>query len=73
MTVDADTARHVRDLAVLCSLVEDPFSTRDQMTPKDKQRLRRVQVLRDSDEPAWAVLPARIRERGRIAYSVLTG
>jgi hypothetical protein len=32
-----DPARHLRDLAFLCSLVEDPFVLRDQLTPKDRK------------------------------------
>jgi hypothetical protein len=32
--------RHYRDLALLCALVGDPFELVDQMTRKDRQRLR---------------------------------
>lgn len=66
-------ARHYRDLALLCALVVDPFALVDQMTRKDRQRLRLASRLLDNAHPAWLLLPAAIRSRGRITYGVLHG
>ncbi|HVK30833.1 MAG TPA: hypothetical protein VM575_21030 [Nocardioides sp.] len=65
--------RHYRDLALLCALVEDPFELVDQMTRKDKQRLRMASSLLDDAHPAWLLLPPSVRNAGRIAYGVLHG
>lgn len=65
--------RHYRDLALLCALVVDPFELVDEMTRKDRQRLRLASKLLDDAHPAWPLLPATIRSAGQIAYSVLHG
>jgi hypothetical protein len=65
--------RHYRDLALLCALVGDPFELVDQMTRKDRQRLRLASKLLDDSHPAWPLLPAAIRSAGQIAYGVLHG
>ncbi len=65
--------RHYRDLALLCALVGDPFEMGDQMTRKDRQRLRRASKLSDDAHPAWALVPTAIRSAGRITYGVLHG
>lgn len=65
--------RHYRDLALLCALVADPFDLVDQMTRKDRQRLRLASSLLDDSHPAWLLVPDRIRSAGRIAYGVLHG
>jgi hypothetical protein len=38
---------HYRDLALLCSVVPDPFNLAAQLTAKDRQRLRRACALAD--------------------------
>ena len=65
--------RHYRDLALLCALVGDPFELVDQMTRKDRQRLRLARRLLDDSHPAWPLLPTAIRSAGQIAYGVLHG
>lgn len=65
--------RHYRDLALLCAVVGDPFELAEQMTRKDRQRLRLASRLLDDAHPAWLLLPAAIRSDGRIAYGVLHG
>ena len=65
--------RHYRDLALLCALVGDPFELVDQMTRKDRQRLRLAGKLLDDTDPVWPLLPATIRSGGQIAYGVLHG
>lgn len=64
--------RHYRDLALLLCLVEDPFALVDQLTVKDRQRLRRARRLLDEAHPAWALAPSGIRANGQISYAVLT-
>jgi hypothetical protein len=71
--VDHDPARHLRDLALLCALVEDPFEMREQLTRKDLRRLRQVAALHDPAHPVWALVPEDIRSNGRAAFSILTG
>ena len=65
--------RHYRDLALLCALVGDPFEVVDQMTRKDRQRLRLASKLLDDSHPTWTLLPTAVRSAGQIAYGVLHG
>ncbi|RLV56474.1 hypothetical protein D9V41_05195 [Aeromicrobium phragmitis] len=65
--------RHYRDLALLCALVEDPFAVVDQLTKKDRQRVRLAKDLLDETHPAWALVPDPIRDQGQIAYGILHG
>ncbi|MBW9214726.1 hypothetical protein KV102_07695 [Mumia sp. zg.B53] len=69
----AHPQRHYRDLALLCSLVDDPFALADEMTKKDRQRLMKANALLDDGHVAWALVPAEVRARGRIAYGILHG
>jgi hypothetical protein len=64
--------RTYRDLALLCALVEDPFDLAEQMTRKDRQRLRRAAALVEDAHPAWLLIPDDIRPQGQIAFGVLT-
>jgi hypothetical protein len=66
-------ARHYRDLALLCSLVPDPFALAEQLTAKDRQRLRQAGALADASHAAWPLVPTVIRSQGQITYAVLTG
>ncbi|MGH1564576.1 hypothetical protein [Mumia sp. DW29H23] len=68
-----DPQRHYRDLALLCSLVEDPFTLADELTKKDRQRLLRATALLDDTHAAWALVPVEVRSRGQIAFGILTG
>lgn len=65
--------RHYRDLAMLLCLVEDPFDLMNELTAKDRQRLRQAGKLEDEMHPAWALVPSDIRSRGQITYAVLMG
>lgn len=65
-------ARHYRDLALLCSLVADPFELAGQLTNKDRQRLSRARALADDSHPSWHLVPAGIRDQGQITYAILT-
>ena len=63
--------RHYRDLALLCALVVDPFALADQLTKKDRQRVRLAKALLDDTHAAWALVPDPIRSQGQIAYGIL--
>lgn len=67
-----DTQRHHRDLALLCSLVEDPFEMREGMGRKDPAALRRGWALGRDTHPAWALVPEPRRAAGQIAFRVLS-
>ena len=60
------------DLALLLSLLEDPLATREEMTAKDRKRLRARRELADADHRAWRNLPDDMAPRGRTAYRLLT-
>lgn len=64
--------RHVRDLAFLCSLVEDPFVVAEAVTPKDRKRLRLAAGKLNGSSPYWRALGEH-GEDGRAAWEVLTG
>jgi hypothetical protein len=53
---DPNPRRHVRDVALLCSLVNEPLVLRQTMTRKDRQRLAGVKGLHDRNHEAWRVL-----------------
>ena len=65
--------RHYRDLALLCALVPDPFDVAEQLTRKDRQRVRMASKLLGDTHPAWALVPDSIRSSGQIAYGILHG
>lgn len=67
-----DSSRHLRDLALLCALVLDPFEIREQLDKKDVSRLRCAGQLASSEHLAWALLPEAIRQQGQAAFSILT-
>jgi hypothetical protein len=67
-----DNSRHLRDLELLCALIEDPFDMSEQMTHKDRQRVLDGRALEDSEHPAWHLVPAAIRARGFDAYEILS-
>ena len=64
-------ARHYRDLALLCSLVTDPFVMAAELGKKDRQRLWMARGLLDDADPAWVLVPERLRRQGQIAFSLL--
>ncbi len=61
------------DLALLLSLLDDPLATREEMTAKDRKRLRARHGLADVDHRAWRSLPDDTAARGRTAYRLLMG
>jgi hypothetical protein len=73
VNLPGDPARHLRDLALLCALLDDPFTAAEQLTSKDRRRMRIAQRLEDNGHPAWSLVPEAIRTNGQIAYAVLAG
>lgn len=67
-----NTDRHHRDLALLCSLVTDPFSMSEQLTKKDRTRLRLGSALNNHDHAAWRLLDSGPRTDGQNIYALLT-
>ncbi|MGQ0847493.1 MAG: hypothetical protein ACT4QF_25530 [Sporichthyaceae bacterium] len=69
-----DPARHLRDLAFLCALVEDPFAMREEMTRKDLARVRSAaSLLADREAPSWRQLGPELGARGVGALEILLG
>jgi len=69
-----DVSRHHRDLALLCSLVDDPFELAEQMSAKDRQRLRSAATIVDEpDDVAWQLLPSDARADARATLRELIG
>ena len=64
--------RHLRDLALLCALVPDPFSLAEELTGKDRQRLGFARRLADPLHPGWQLVPSDVREQGFQAFLILT-
>ncbi len=55
---DPRPRRHLLDLALLCSLVEDPLALREDLTSKDRTRLRLAHKLDDRTHEAWLLVDA---------------
>ena len=70
-SVPGDPARHLRDLALLCALVSDPFAMKAELVAKDRQRLRLASALEAPDHSAWLLVPESIRSNGRAAFGIL--
>jgi hypothetical protein len=67
-----DVSRHFRDVALLAALVPDPFLMSNQLSKKDRGRLRGANRLRSATDPAWGLVPPELRANGQIAFQVLT-
>ncbi|NUK03593.1 hypothetical protein HRW23_20910 [Streptomyces lunaelactis] len=68
---DKEPERHIRDLAFLCSLVEDPFALAESITPKDRKRLSRAVRKLSGTSPHWQGLDGR-GDDARAVWEVLT-
>jgi len=66
-----DVSRHLRDLALLCCLVADPFSMVEDLGRTDRRRVRLGHGLRDDAHPAWALVSQELRRDGQLAYQIL--
>ena len=63
--------RHLNDLALLCSLVADPFEMRKQIGTSDRRWLRRAGELAKDDHPSWALIDPAYRTDGLSALKIL--
>lgn len=70
-SIPGDPARHLRDLALLCALIDDPFATAEELERSDRRRLRSAAALDDPNHPAWLLVPAHLRDDGRTAWATL--
>jgi hypothetical protein len=70
-TLPVRRERHCNDLALLCSLVPDPFVMREQMDKSDKRWLRKAGELAKDDHPSWALLGPAYRDEGLTALRIL--
>ena len=59
------------DLALLLSLVDDPFVLRDELTAKDRQRLRPRRAMVEPDHRVWRHFEQREGDRARGALRIL--
>lgn len=59
------------DLALLLSLVEDPFVMRDELTAKDRQRLRPRRSMVEQDHRVWRHFEQREGDQARAALRIL--
>ena len=66
-----DPSRHLRDLALLCAFIDDPFSVADQVTAADRRALKLGTALDDTIHPAWMLVPEPLRDDGRAAWDIL--
>lgn len=68
---DAPNAQRL-DFVFLLSLIDDPFALVDQLTAKDRRRIRARKELIDGEHRAWSELDADARDRARAALRVLS-
>lgn len=54
--------RHLRDLAFLYSMVDDPIQVREELGARNRGRLRAVEFLADPTHVAWTDLGERARD-----------
>ena len=75
VAVDVDDVPDAQrlDLALLLSLVGDPLELANQLTKKDRQRLRARSEMAGADQRAWSSLSADEADRGRAAFRLLVG
>ncbi|MHB8334653.1 MAG: hypothetical protein ACYDEH_07120 [Acidimicrobiales bacterium] len=66
-----DVTRHLRDLAFLRSLVDDPFALRDQINRKDRRRLQQGSALDDYDHASWRYVSEARRGDGFATWEIL--
>ncbi len=71
-TLPGEKSRHERDLALICSLVDDPFELRAEMSRTDISRVRGAKELADPECAAWLLVPTTLRDQGVAAFEILT-
>lgn len=69
-----DRDRHLRDAALLASLITDHRSELDRLSGSDRKRLRHLAgALSDPLDDAWLLLPDDARQRGQDTLRILGG
>jgi hypothetical protein len=63
--------RHLSDLAVLFSLVTDPFRLREELGPRNARRIAAVRALDNDEHEAWRLLPQPQRLEGITARTLI--
>lgn len=73
MADSRDRDRHLRDAALLASLITDHRYERARLRGSDQPRLRHLrEALRDPFEDAWLLLPEGTRKRGQDTLRILS-
>ncbi len=73
VTVDDIPEDQRSDLALLLSLIQQPTALRNQLTSKDRKRLRARSEMLDPRQRAWSQLPGSLADHGRAALRLLLG
>lgn len=68
---DAPNAQRL-DFVLLLSLIDDPFFLADQMTAKDRQRVRARKELLAGEHHVWNELDPEPRDRAQAALRILS-
>lgn len=73
VAVDVDDVPDAQrqDLAILLSLLNDPGAMAEQLTAKDRKRLRARAEMADPNLQAWAGIDREQADRGRAAFALL--
>lgn len=67
-----DKYRHLEDIALLASLIDDLKGMREDMHGSDRKRIKAAwQQLQEANEPAWLILPESLRVKGQDALRIL--
>jgi hypothetical protein len=67
-----DKARHLRDAALLASLISDPLEERDRLVGSDRRRILYIaEKLADPFDDAWQLLPDDRQVAGQDALRLL--
>ncbi len=64
--------RHLRDLAFLLSLVDDPIAMRQELGAANRTRIRRVAGIADPHHEAWTLLGDEAAADGHSARQIIT-
>jgi hypothetical protein len=74
VAVGIDDARQTQreDFVFLLALVDDPFDLAGELTPKDRERIRRRSELADGSDRAWQTLLPEQADRARAALRILS-
>lgn len=68
-----DKPRHLRDAALLASLIEDPIVERSRLVGSDRKRIRyAAEKLSDPFADAWQLLPLPRQQLGQDALRILS-